>query len=306
MITVDEIKKCFRGNFSLNEPLDKFTSFRIGGPADIFLEPVDRDDLKEIIRYLRGKNVPVTIIGNGSNLLISDDGVRGAVVNLERGFNSIYMDGELVVVDAGVRTTKFVDFCILQGRKGVEMLAGIPGTLGGAVVMNAGAYDGEISDFLSDVEVLRGLEIVRIPKKDMGFTYRRSALKGEIVLGARFLLPAGDPGTLMKRRRELLVKRNQSQPLNLPNSGSVFKNPAGTFAGKLIEDAGLKGAAIGRARISEKHGNFIVNSGGAMAKDVLELILLAKRTVMERTKIILEPEVKLIGFPEQILKQVYS
>jgi UDP-N-acetylmuramate dehydrogenase len=296
----------YRGIIAMNEPLNKYTSFRIGGPADLFLEPVDRDDLVQIVNYLQSNNVPVTIIGNGSNLLISDQGIRGAVINLERGLNSIYMDGDFVVVESGVRISRFVDFCILQGKKGSEMLAGIPGTMGGAIVMNAGAYGGETSDYLLDVDVLRGQEVVRIAKNEAGFSYRHSAFGGEIVLGARFNFPPGEPGALMKTRRELLVKRNQSQPLNLPNSGSVFKNPPGNFAAKLIEEAGLKGAAIGQARISEKHANFIVNAGGALAKDVLELILLAKRTVRERTKIVLEPEVKLLGYSDEILKQVYS
>jgi UDP-N-acetylmuramate dehydrogenase len=305
VISVDDIRQIYRGHLAVNEPLGKYTSFRIGGPADLFLEPVDREDLVEIVNYLRDNNVPITIVGNGTNLLISDQGIRGAVINLERGLTGIFMDGEMIVVEAGVRISKFVDFCILQGKKGSEMLAGIPGTMGGAIVMNAGAYGGETSDFLVDVDVLRGREVVRIPKKDAGFSYRHSAFGGELVLGARFNFPSGEPGALMKTRRELLVKRNQSQPLNLPNSGSVFKNPPGNFAAKLIEEAGLKGTAIGQARISEKHANFIVNAGGALAKDVLELILLAKRTVFERTTIVLEPEVKLLGFPEQVFKQVY-
>ena len=290
----------------MNERLDKYTSFRIGGPADLYLEPSDKNDLIAIMKYLRSNKVPVTIVGNGSNLLISDEGVRGAVVNLERGLNAIAIDGDIIVVQAGVRITKFVDFCILQGRKGVEMLAGIPGTMGGAVMMNAGAYGGETSDHLIDVEVLRGEKIVVVPKADAGFSYRRSGFSGDVILSARFRMAAGDKAELMKRRRELLVKRNQSQPLNLPNSGSVFKNPANNFAAKLIEEAGLKGTKVGNARISDKHGNFIVNEGGASAKDVVELILLAQRTVRERTSIALEPEVKLLGFPEQVYKQVYS
>jgi UDP-N-acetylmuramate dehydrogenase len=306
MITVDEIKNCYRGIIAMNEPLQKYTSFRIGGPADLFLEPVDRDDLVQIVNYLRNNNVPVTIVGNGTNLLISDQGVRGAVINLERGLSSLYMDGDFVITESGVRIPKFVDFCILQGRKGAEMLAGIPGTMGGAIVMNAGAYGGETSDYLLDVDVLRGQEVGRISKNDAGFSYRHSTFGGEIVLGARFNFPPGERGELMKRRRELLVKRNQSQPLNLPNSGSVFKNPQGNFAAKLIEEAGLKGMAIGQARISEKHANFIVNAGGALAKDVLELILLAKKTVFEQTKISLEPEVKLLGFSDEIMKQVHA
>lgn len=307
MIIVEEIKNIYRGHLAVNEPLDKCTSFRIGGPADLYLEPVDTNDLMRIMQYLRANNVPVTIVGNGSNLLISDDGIRGAVVNLERGLDQISMEGEIVTVESGVRITRFVDFCISNGHKGVEMLAGIPGTMGGAVVMNAGAYGGEISDHLLDVDILRKEERVRVPKAEAGFSYRRSTFTGDaVVLSARFALPIGDKTELMNRRRELLLKRNQSQPLNLPNSGSVFKNPTGNFAAKLIEEAGLKGTKIGKARISEKHANFIVNEGGASANDVLELIKLAKRTVLERNKITLEPEVKLLGFSEDIYRTVYS
>lgn len=305
MINLENIQKIFRGRIALNEPLKKYTSFRIGGPADYYLEPLDKADLVRIVTYLQEQGFPFVMIGNGSNLLVSDDGIRGAVINLEKGLSSISAEGNVVAAEAGVRLPRFVDFCIQRGLKGVEMLPGIPGTLGGAVVMNAGAYEGEISDHLVEVEVLRNGEILRVKKEDAGFSYRRSGFRRDIVLSATFQLPEGDKAELMKVRRELLIKRNESQPLNMPNSGSVFKNPETSFAAKLIEDAGLKGKRIGGAQISEKHGNFIVNVAKATATDVLALIRLAREEVAQKSGITLELEVKLLGFPEDVYKEVH-
>lgn len=306
VVHIDDIRKFFRGHIALGEPLNKYTSFRIGGPADYYLEPADKQDVAEIITYLQRMNIPFTVIGRGSNLLVSDDGIRGAVINFETGLNGIRMDDDLVVVDAGMTLARFVDFCIQRGMKGVEMLPGIPGTIGGAVMMNAGAYGGEISNFLVEVEVLRGGKILRITKADSGFSYRKSGFAGDIILGASFRLPTGDKAETMKLRRELLIKRNQAQPVNLPNSGSMFKNPQGTHAAKLIEEAGLKGTRIGSAQISEKHANFIVNLGGASAGHVLALIELARTKVFDRTGIRLELEVKLVGFSEGARKEKAS
>jgi UDP-N-acetylmuramate dehydrogenase len=306
VLHIEELQKTFRGHIGLNEPMSKYTSFRIGGPADYYLEPVDKTDLVQLVVYLETANIPYVIIGSGSNLLISDDGIRGAVVNVERGLSNLTIDGNTVVVEAGVKMAKFVDFCIQHGLKGVEMLPGIPGTIGGAVIMNAGAYGGEISDHLVAVEMLSDRKVVTVQKSEAGFAYRRSALRGGVVLSATFELPSGDKAELMKMRRELLVRRNQSQPLNLPNSGSVFKNPEGKYAAKLIEEVGLKGTKRGGAQISEKHGNFIVNTGNAKADDVLELIRLARKKVADRTGIVLELEVKMIGFPQLAYDEFHS
>lgn len=306
MIDIDDIQKVFRGHVTLNEPLSAYTSFRIGGPADYYLEPLDKDDLVQLISYFQVKEIPFVLIGNGSNLLVSDEGIRGAVINLERGLSTLSADGNTVRAEAGVRMARFVDFCIQRGLKGVEMLPGIPGTIGGAVIMNAGAYGGEISDYLVEVEILRDGKILHVKKEDAGFSYRRSGFHRDVVLSAAFQLPSGNTAELMKLRRDLLIKRNQSQPMNFPNSGSVFKNPKGTFAAKLIEDAGLKGTIIGNAQISEKHGNFIVNKGKATAADVLELVRLARKSVAEQFGIMLELEVKLLGFSESVYKEIYS
>jgi len=306
MVSVRDIQDFFRGRIALGEPLARLTTFRIGGPADYYLEPADREDLMGLVTYLGAVRVPYVILGCGSNVLVSDKGIRGAVINLEHGLGRVNLADGSVTAEAGVRLGKFVDFCIHQGLGGVEMLAGIPGTVGGGVVMNAGAYGGEVSDHIVSVEVIREMAFLEIRKEEAGFAYRHSNFQKDIVLSARFGLPPGDKAVLIRRRRELLVRRNQSQPLNLPNSGSVFQNPTGKYAAKLIEEAGLKGKKCGKAQISEKHANFIVNHGGALADDVLELIGLARRTVREHTGIALEPEVKLLGFSEDILRGVYS
>ncbi len=276
---------------------------KVGGAADYYVEPADRNDFIEIVKYFQQNNFPVHIFGRGSNVVISDDGIRGAVINLEHSLTGLKLDGSAVIAEAGVWLQKFVDFCVQRELAGVEMLAGIPGTIGGAVVMNAGAKGGEISDHLVNVEVLRNGEIVRVPKSEAGFSYRHSIFEGEVVLGARFEMPKGEKAALAKRRREVILDRNKTQPLDLPNSGSMFKNPPNTFAAKLIEQAGLKGKKIGNAQISEKHANFIVNLGGAKASDIVQLLELAQRTVYQNSGITLELEVKLFGFPFKTLGQ---
>lgn len=296
MVSINEIKKIFSGNILINEPMAKYTSFRVGGPTDFYCEPIDRNDLVSIIKYFSKNNFPFIIVGRGSNLLISDEGFRGAIINLEKNLKSISKNKNTVTVDAGVRIGPFVDFCIQNSLSGVEMLAGIPGTIGGAIMMNAGAYGGEISDYIFEIEVIRNNEIKFIKKEDANFSYRKSGFANDVILSAKFILPKGDISDLLKKRRELLLKRNSSQPLNLPNSGSVFKNPKGFFAGKLIEEVGLKGFRFGNAQISEKHGNFIVNHGNAKSSEILKLILTAQEKVFEKMKIKLDVEVKMIGF----------
>lgn len=304
MMDLTEIQQFFRGHISLNEPLSKHTSFRIGGPADYYLEPADNDDVVHIVIYLRQQHIPFVIIGKGSNILVSDEGIRGAVLSLEAGLSNINVGGDRVIVQAGLTIARFVDFCIQHGYKGVEMLPGIPGTIGGALMMNAGAYGGEISDYLVDVMVLRDDKVITVAKQDAGFVYRRSGFQGDIILSASFNLPTGDKAEIMKMRRDLLIKRNQAQPVNFPNSGSMFKNPPGSYAAKLIEESGLKGTRAGDAQISEKHANFIVNHGVASAEDVLSLIELARNAVMKKFGISLDLEVKLVGFDEEIYKNV--
>ena len=299
MVSLSDIKRFFRGTILLDEPLSKYTWMKVGGAADYYVEPMDKNDLIEIAKYFRQNNFPFLILGRGSNVLVSDDGIRGAVINLETALAGLKMENGRVVAEAGVWLQRFVDYCIQHELVGVEMLAGIPGTIGGAVVMNAGAHGGEISEHLVDVEVFRGCDTVRVPKKDADFSYRHSAFEGDIVLSATFEMQKGNKEELSKRRRELILKRNETQPLELPNSGSMFKNPPNTYAAKLIEQAGLKGKKIGNAQISEKHSNFIVNLGGARAGEIVQLLELAKRTVYQNSGIELELEVRLFGFQQK-------
>jgi UDP-N-acetylmuramate dehydrogenase len=300
MVALGDIKSAFRGSISINEPLAHYTSMKVGGPADYFLEPIDRDDLIAVVRYLRRQDFPMMIIGRGSNLLVSDEGFRGAVVSPEAALGDVRLDGEYVVAESGARMTKLVDFCIQRGFAGMEWAAGIPGTVGGGVVMNAGAHGEQMSDHLVNVEILRHDDVLLVPKSEASFGYRSSGFRNDVVLSVRFALPRGDREALIHHRSELMRKRNETQPLSLPNSGSMFKNPQGTHAARLIEQAGLKGKRVGGAQISEKHANFIVNLGDAKASDVLTLLDLTRRTVYQNTGILLELEVKLVGFPSDI------
>ncbi|MCZ7558070.1 MAG: UDP-N-acetylmuramate dehydrogenase [Bacteroidia bacterium] len=296
MLNLEHIRQLCTGGISISEPLAPLTSFRIGGPADIYLEPSTTDELVALVRYFRVQEVSYILLGNGSNILISDEGYRGAALSIEKGFSSVTLDGDTITAGAGIRLSTFVDFAITHNFAGVEMLAGIPGTLGGGVIMNAGAYGGEISDHLLDVTVLRGTDVRTLSRDACNFRYRNSDLKEDIVLSARFRFPRGDAQELRRRRKELLLKRNAAQPVKFPNAGSIFKNPEGDFAARLIESSGLKGQRFGGAVVSELHANFIVNDSGATANDVVALINRVRRIVFETTGVVLEPEIQFIGF----------
>jgi UDP-N-acetylmuramate dehydrogenase len=296
MISLTDIKKILRGNIVVDEPMANYTWMKVGGPADFYIEPADRNDLISIVEYFREHNYSWFILGRGSNVLISDEGIRGAVFNIENSLADIRRENNLVFAEAGVRLTKFVDFCIQNELAGVEMLAGIPGTIGGAVAMNAGAHGGEIADHLIEVETIHNGIVERIRKDEESFSYRRSRFSNEIVLGASFKLKRGDKEKLLAIRRKFILKRNQTQPLEYPNLGSMFKNPPNTFAAKLIEQAGLKGKCVGDAQVSEKHANFIINRGHAKAADIVKLIDLVERTVYQNSGVKLELEVKMVGF----------
>jgi UDP-N-acetylmuramate dehydrogenase len=302
MLSIEYIRTMCSGRVAIGEPLAHMTTFRIGGPADILLEPVTAAEVTALVGHLRGLNVPFIVLGNGSNVLVSDEGFRGAAITLEHGFSTASFEDGIVEAGAGMRLATFVEFCIAHGRAGVEMLAGIPGTLGGAIIMNAGAYGGEISTHLVDVTVVHGNEIVTRTASECGFRYRASALTGDVVLSARFQMPDGDIDELRAKRKELLLKRKAAQPTQLPNAGSIFKNPEGGFAAKLIQESGLKGFRIGGAEVSEQHANFIVCTGEATAADVVAVINHVRRAVFARTGVALELEIKLIGFPANVLE----
>jgi UDP-N-acetylmuramate dehydrogenase len=296
MLSFEHIRAICTGTIAVGEPLARMTSYRIGGPADMLITPSDTDELVALVRYLGECGFPYMVLGNGTNILVSDDGYRGAVLTLEGPFAEVSREASFVTAGAGIRLASFVEFCVRNGLAGVEMLAGIPGTIGGGIIMNAGAYGGHLADHIVDVRILRGGEVMTLDAAQCGFGYRTSFLKNDIVLSARFDLPTGDIEDLQGKRRALIELRNSSQPTSMPSAGSVFKNPEGSHAAHLIEQAGLKGLRCGGAQVSTVHANFIVNDGAATAVDVITLINEIRSTVYCKCGIVLELEVLLIGF----------
>ena len=285
------------------EPMKNHTTFRIGGPADALALPKTPEEVAEVVRFCHEHAQPYYVLGNGSNLLVSDEGYRGIVLQLYRNFNDIQVNGEMITVQSGAMLAAVARTAYQNGLTGLEFASGIPGTIGGAVVMNAGAYGGEMKHVLREVTVLtKEGEVLAIPAKDLELGYRTSVIpkNGWIVLGAVLQLKKGDPEQILARMEELKEQRITKQPLDLPSAGSTFKRPEGYFAGKLIMDAGLRGFTVGGAQVSEKHCGFVVNRGNATAADVWELICEVKRRVKEMTGVELEPEVKLLGdFPQR-------
>jgi UDP-N-acetylmuramate dehydrogenase len=290
-----------RGTLARNVPLARYTSWRCGGPADVLYVPADHDDLGAFVRQL-GPGEPLTVIGLGSNLLVRDGGVRGAVVVVHAALNRLELDGSMVYAEAGVASPKVARFAATHGLEGAEFLAGIPGTVGGALAMNAGCYGGETWHCVARVEVLTpaGAFEARLPSAyAIGYrTVRRAdghATDG-IFTAAWFTFTRGDGDAARKRITEFLQRRIATQPLDLPNAGSVFRNPEGDHAARLIESCGLKGYTVGGARVSEKHANFIVNPDGrGSAADVEAVIAHVRATVQQKTGVLLEPEVRVIG-----------
>jgi UDP-N-acetylmuramate dehydrogenase len=285
----------------LAEPLARYTSMKIGGPADYFIEVENEPALAELLRLLNRHGTPICLLGNGSNVLISDRGVRGAVIHLAGDFKSIRWreDGESVQIDVGAAyaVTQLVREAARKGFAGLEFAEGIPGSVGGALFMNAGAYGSEFEKVIDRVEGLTpdGRRI-RFARSEMKFSYRDSHLpEGMVVTSARLRLHRGNALQVSAKLRELVGKRKSSQPAGFPNSGSMFRNPPGDYAGRLIEAAGLKGQRIGQSQISERHANFIVNLGGAKAEQVRQLMELAKSEVRKQFGIELAAEIKLLG-----------
>lgn len=280
------------------EPMKKHTTFRIGGPADFLVLPQTLQEIAEVTALCRKEGQPWYVIGNGSNLLVGDKGVRGVVIQLLRNFNEIEVRGEEIHVQAGTVNAAVARRALDAGLTGFEFAAGIPGTTGGAVVMNAGAYGGEMKDILKEVTVLDEDGRVRtLATEELELGYRTSiiARKGYIVLDICMKLEKGDPEAIRTRMDELREKRVTKQPLEYPSAGSTFKRPEGYFAGKLIMDAGLRGFSVGGAQISEKHCGFVINKGNATAEDVVNLMEETKKIVMEKFGVVLEPEVKRLG-----------
>lgn len=280
------------------EPMKKHTTFRIGGPAEYLILPQTTEEIADVIKLCRQEEIPWYIVGNGSNLLVADEGVRGVVIQLLRNFNQIQVEGCQIRMQAGAQNAAVAKRALDASLTGFEFAAGIPGTIGGAVVMNAGAYGGEMKDILKEVTVLDPNGMIRtIPAEELELGYRTSiiARKGYVVLEAVIVLKTGDPKEIKAAMDELKEKRVTKQPLEYPSAGSTFKRPEGYFAGKLIMDAGLRGFSVGGAQISEKHCGFVINKGNATAKDVTELMDETKKIVMEKFGVALEPEVKRLG-----------
>ncbi len=287
-----------RGNVLLDEPMSKHTSWRIGGPADRYYQPADIADLSLFLSQLP-ENEPVYWLGLGSNLLVRDGGIRGTVIATSGVLDGLQqLDEKTVRAEAGVACAKVARFCARAGLSGAEFLAGIPGTMGGALAMNAGAFGGETWDVVTTVETLdqRGCGQHRTPDA-FDIAYRHvSGPKGEWFVAAQLqLVPGGNSEALQARIKALLAKRGDSQPTSLPNAGSVFRNPDGDFAARLIEACGLKGQCEGAACVSDKHANFIINTGGATAHDVETLIKNIVKTVMEKQAVQLQREVHIVG-----------
>lgn len=285
-----------------NEPLARYTSWRVGGPADRLVLAESVEELQQFLQQL-SPGEPLTFIGLGSNLLVRDGGVRGTVVVMHQALQTLEMQGERIYADAGVTCAKLARFAASQNRAGAEFMAGIPGTVGGALAMNAGCYGGETWQWVSEVKTINRAGVVQTrAKAEYQPSYRHVTHPAvdEWFLGGWFAVPAGDGKASAEQIKQLLAKRLASQPLNMPSAGSTFRNPEGDFAARLIEASGLKGTTIGGAQVSEKHANFIVNLGQASAADIEALIEHVKTTVRTKQGVTLVQEVKVIG--EGVLK----
>lgn len=295
----------FRGELKLNEPLSKHTSFSIGGPCDVLAAPLDRDDLVTLLKHLAGERLPYFILGGGTNLLVRDGGFRGVMISLER-LNEIGIDREyrsvggafaVVHAGAGAGLARLLTYTVDHGLTGLEFATGIPGTVGGAIRMNAGTADGWIGDIVESVTLVSPTgETSASGKEKLGFRYRTANIpEGHCITDIKVVLRRSEKARIKNRVKELMDKRKQFQPVGLPSAGSVFKNPQDEAAGKLIEAVGLKGRTAGDAQISEKHANFIVNRGNARAEDVLALMKIVTEKVLEARGVRLEPEITIIG-----------
>ena len=282
----------------IDEPMSRHTTFRVGGPADFFVTPKAKEEVRDVISICKEAGMPYYIIGNGSNLLVSDAGYRGVIVQIYKEMNEVKVEGDLVKAQAGALLSGIAAKALGAELSGFEFASGIPGTIGGACVMNAGAYGGEMKDVLESVTALTGEgKIIELGRNELELGYRTSVIakKGYIVLGAVLKLERGDGEKIKTYMDELKEKRVTKQPLEYPSAGSTFKRPEGYFAGKLIEDAGLRGFQVGGAQVSEKHCGFVINRDHATAADIMELMRQVQIRVKENSGVDLEPEVKRLG-----------
>ena len=285
-------------NVLIDEPMSKHTTFEIGGPADLFVIPETTEEVREVIAACRAAEVPYFVLGNGSDLLVSDEGYRGVIIGLSDGFTNVSIDEDEITCQAGVSLREASEMACELGLTGLEFACGIPGSIGGACFMNAGAYDGCIADVLKCVRVIMpdgSLETIGVDDLAMGYRASRVRDEGLVVLTATFRLRQADPEAIRAKMDDLTHRRESKQPLDKPSAGSTFKRPEGYFAGKLIMDAGLQGYQVGGAAVSKKHAGFVVNMGGATADDVKSVIAHVQDEVERQFGVRLEPEVRFLG-----------
>ena len=296
-----EITNMISGTCLINELMSKHTTYGIGGPVSFYIRPKDKEELINILLFTKSKSIPFYFLGSGSNLLVSDSGIKGIVVSLEKSLKKItFLSETMIYAEGGSMLGKLVKLSMSNNLTGLESLVGVPGTLGGALIMNAGAFGGEISKCLQFVDVIKidGTE-KQYSSKDIRFQYRSSSFsKYEIIVGATFILKKDDPINIAMKRQKASQGRKSSQPLRVRSAGSVFKNPENTAAGYLIDQAGLKGTVKGGAEISSIHANFFVNNGNATSDDLVSLIRLTQEKVLKIFGIHLDLEIKTLGFPE--------
>ncbi|WP_317303422.1 UDP-N-acetylmuramate dehydrogenase [Acidaminococcus timonensis] len=292
------LEKAFPGQFQIHVPMAQYTTFRVGGPADILVSPNSQEEVCTLLAAIQAEQVPCTILGNGSNVLVLDKGIRGVVLKLGNALNGLVIEGTRIRVEAGVLLSRLATAAADAGLTGLEFASGIPGSLGGAILMNAGAYGGEIGNLVRTVTVVDPNGQVRnLDREQMDFRYRHSVVMetGDIILSATLELAPDDPEAIHERIRDLTQKRITKQPLNFPSAGSTFKRPPGYFAAALIDQAGLRGYRVGDAQVSEKHTGFVVNRGHATASEILQLMDDVKTRVHAMSGVWLEPEVRILG-----------
>ena len=293
-----QIREKILGEVHLDHPLASLTTFKIGGSADLFVVPNNLMELLSVLQILKDNDVPYFLLGAGSNLLIGDRGIRGAVISLGEGFDYAHAKGDVILAGAGVSLAALSAEAKNAELTGIEFASGIPGSLGGAIYMNAGAYGGEMKDVICEVSYIdEDGSVVTVSCDECKFGYRESIFAGskKIIISAKLTLKKGNKEEILATMRDLNARRKEKQPLEYPSAGSTFRRPEGHFAGALIEQAGLKGTRIGGAEVSQKHAGFVINTGNATAQDVLDLIAHIQKVVFEKYGVMLQPEVKIIG-----------
>lgn len=286
----------------IDVPMSEWTSFKTGGNAECMVHPKDEEEIVDVVKFARENKIPYYIMGNGTNTLVRDSGIKGIIIGLYKNFNKIDIDDEkaIIKVNAGTLLSAVANLACRAGLSGIEFAGGIPGCIGGAIKMNAGAYDGEMKDIVKSVRVMHeDLSIADYENAEMGFEYRKSRiLNSDVVLSVTLQLEIKDANKIRAKMVDFAKKRKEKQPLNLPSAGSAFKRPEGNYAGKLIQEAGLQGYTVGGAQVSKKHAGFVVNTGKATAGDVEQILIDIKEKVLEKHNVELEKEIIIIGDDE--------